>query len=556
MDDFATLWPAVVGVLFLGFVVVLLVRKGRPTPPKPKPGTGGPEPRQAGLTTPVGALATPARMSPAAQAVPTVALTAVNGSLAGRTFPILSAGLRIGRQPDNHVVLNEQMVSRQHAEIVPTNGGFAIRDCHSVNGVFVDGMRVDQRPLLPGNRIQIGFSEFVFHLANAPAGAPPVPIPAQDTGPAPRSLGDYVIEGVIGGGGMAEVFRARARDNTLVAIKVPKVVNDPYLLQKFEAEGNQIGSLLHGHPHIVQVIHFGYTPENTPYIVMEYVDGGSLRTRLRQPLTEADIRRIIGQTCLALAYAHHKQVVHRDIKPENILLTADGQVKVADFGIARLLSGVTVTHRGPVGTPEYMSPEQAKGEPVQPASDIYAAGVVLYELLTGQVPFARRADITDEVQQALNVVERHLRETPRPPHELRAGVSPELEKVALQALAKDPRKRFRNGEEMAKALGVQGVVRTPTQIAPVKLVALEGAARGQTFPFQGDVLELTRQQLDPTSTLISRQHAVLRRRGGDFWLEDTSRNGTWINDQRVVGVCHLSVGDTIRIGDCVLRLEA
>lgn len=491
-------------------------------------------------------------------------LYAVAGSLAGKRFPIPSEGLRIGRNPDNDVVLSEPMVSRQHALIQPTNGNYVIYDRNSVNGVFVDGVRTFEKLLQPGNRIQIGLAEFVF----LPEGAP---IPSTPSSPSAsysaigqgyatpsvaRNLDDYRIEGLIGGGGMSEVYRARAPDGRLVAIKIPKVASDTYLLRKFEKEGSRIGTLLRGHPHIVKIERFAYSREGIPYIVMEYVDGGSLRDRIRQRMSEEEIRRIIGQTCLALSFAHSYSIVHRDIKPENILLTKDGNVKVADFGIAKELSGVTVTHKGPVGTPEYMSPEQAQGENVVPASDIYAVGVVAYELATGQVPFPRSPDITDDLKQALDVVERHIRETPRSPRELRPQISSGLENFIMKALEKDPRKRFRHGQEAAKALGYDKTVVSKPMSAPVaKLVIVEGPHQGRILPLSNDTVEIGRADIDPDNTLISRRHVILRRRGDDYWIEDISANGTWVNRQRVSGEQLIMVGDSIRIGSSVLRLE-
>jgi len=249
--------------------------------------------------------------------------------------------------------------------------------------------------------------------------------------------------------------------------------------------------------------------------------------------------------------------VHRDIKPENILLTGAGQAKVADFGIARENSGFTVTHKGPVGTPEYMSPEQAQGEKViTPASDVYSAGVVLYELLTGQVPFPRRAAILDDVKQALDVVGRVISESPRPPRSLRPGVSSELETVAMKALEKKPGKRYKDGGEMAQALGLKPVrVPAPLSLPTARLVITQGPGRGRVLPITGDQFEIGRLQLDPDNTMISRRHAVVRRRGGDFWVEDASVNGTWLNNARVRGELMLAAGDCIRIADSVLRLE-
>lgn len=522
------------------------------------------KPHLSTLKTPPSRLVFPTREGQQPANMEKFALYAVAGSLEGRHFPIPPEGLRIGRNPDNDVVLSEPMVSRQHALIQLTNGSYVIYDRNSVNGVFVNGIRTFEKLLQPGNRIQIGLAEFVFLPEGVPVPSTPSSLsasyPATEqcyaTPSATRHLDHYRIEGLIGGGGMSEVYRARAPDGRLVAIKVPKVASDPYLMRKFEREGNRIGALLRGHPHIVKVEHFGYSRGGIPYIVMEYVEGGSLRNLIRQGMSEEEIRRIIGQTCLALSFAHNYSIVHRDIKPENILLTKVGDVKVADFGIAKELSGITVTHSGPVGTPEYMSPEQAQGETVVPASDIYSVGIVAYELVTGQVPFPRRPNITDDLKQALDVVERHIREAPRSPREVRPQISSGLENFIMKALEKNPRKRFRDGQEAAKALGYDKTVASkPMRTSVAKLVIVEGPHQGRVLPLSNDTVEIGRADIDPDNTLISRRHIILRRRGDDYWIEDISANGTWVNRQRVSGEQLIMAGDSIRIGSSVLRLE-
>jgi serine/threonine protein kinase/pSer/pThr/pTyr-binding forkhead associated (FHA) protein len=572
--------PVVLVVLAVAAIVAILVHRSR----------RGRRSRSARLSSegtvlaPVsgGAVCTPSNGHPPADrptgGVPgpsDFVLSATGGSLAGRRFLLSPLGLRIGRGSDNHVIVDEPLVSRYHAEIVEREGVYGIRDLGSTNGTYVDGLRVFERALQPGNRIRIGLAEFVFHPAGAATPAAlEIDVPPRPALPAVqgRPFDGYILQEMIGGGGMAQVYRAVTPDGRTVAIKVPTVANDPYLMRKFVREGDAIGRLLRGHPFIVQVEHFGFTRENEPYIVMEYVDGGSLRERARQPLREEEIRRIVGQSCLALGFAHQNQIVHRDVKPENILLTATGQVKVADFGIARELSGFTVTHQGPIGTPEYMSPEQARGDSVLPASDVYSAGIVLYELLTGRVPFPRRATVSDDIQAALNVVERHISEPPVPPRSVAPGASPELEAVAMKAIEKKPGKRYKDGAAMAQALGLQPVkaavpapgVATPIAAPAVersaaprsgRLVIVQGPARGRSFALSGDGLELGRQQVDPDNTTISRRHAVLRRRGDDFWLEDLSVNGTWVNNARVKGEQMLSTGDCIRIADSILQLE-
>jgi len=457
--------PLVLGVLVILVLImaslVVLVAQGFRRPPTRAPSAEGPLAPQAGLRPISHTKPLPRSGALDAAGHPETGLTAVCGALANQRFLISPSGLRIGRNSGNDIVLPEPTVSRQHAQILPSGGEYILCDRGSANGTFVDGARISQRLLQPGDRIQIGHSEFVYGPCTGsiltPLPSAPQGVMASSEGMRTGRLAEYQIERLIGGGGMAEVYRARAADGQVGAIKVPTMAGDPYLLDKFENEGLRIGALLRNHPHIVQVERYARAPDGLPYIVMEYVDGGSLRERMRRPLEADETRRIIGQTCLALALAHQNQIVHRDLKPENILLTRQGVAKVADFGIARLLSGNTVAHQRPVGTPEYMSPEQASGGDVQPASDIYSVGVILYELLTGSVPFPRRTTIPDDMQQVMDVIERHVHEPPQPPHKLKADVSPDLERIALTALAKKPSERYRDGAAMARALGMQRI---------------------------------------------------------------------------------------------------
>lgn len=491
------------------------------------------------------------------------AITVMSGSLAGKQFRIPDQGIRIGRGLENEIVLSEPMVSRRHAEITLEGKHHILRDCGSSNGTFIEGVRIFERALRSGDHFQIGFSEFTYQMDDASVAPTPRDSSPQNVLISPLTATEhqeyegYTIEESIGGGGMAEVYRARTRDGRSVAIKVPRIMNDTYLMKKFEREGNHIGAVLRGHPHIVEVERYAYTQSGVPYIVMEYVDGGSLRDRSRRKMEISEIRRIIAQTCLALGYAHRHQIVHRDIKPENILLTNRGQVKVADFGIARLLSVVTVTNKGPIGTPEYMSPEQITGDNVLPASDVYSVGVVMYELLTGRVPFPRRSEIQDDVKQAMDVVERHLHAPPPPLRAFNTNIPTDLEQITMRALAKDPRKRYQDGDEMASALGVKpDLPIAKPDLSTARLQIVQGPNHGRSLPLSSDLVEITRQTLDPTNSAISRCHARIHRRGEAFWLEDCSKNGTWVNNQRVAGEHLLSIGDQIRICNCVLRLEA
>ena len=238
-------------------------------------------------------------------------------------------------------------------------------------------------------------------------------------------------------------------------------------------------------------------------------------------------------------------------------------MKVLDFGIAKLTSASTVTRDRIVGTPEYLSPEQAKGDPVCPASDVYALGIVLYELLTGSVPFPLPRD-QSAVTAALTVIRQHLKESPEPPSRRnpKARISKKLERVALRALEKRVTKRFSCAGEMGEAMGYVPAEsakddtpeRAPTRPAQACLAVVQGPRLGHSIPLQALETPIGRADLEPGNVRISRRHVSISRRGSDYWLQDTSSNGTWVDNERVYGEVPLRVGASIKIGETVLRL--
>jgi serine/threonine protein kinase len=279
--------------------------------------------------------------------------------------------------------------------------------------------------------------------------------------------GKYLIEELLGSGAMGSVFRARqvALEKT-VAIKVlhDEHAHDATFAARFHREAKAASRL--NHPNSMQVIDFGAEPDGLLYIAMEYLDGRSLHRLLREewPLAAPRIADILMQTLAALAVAHDMGVVHRDLKPENVMVLRgsddDGRpkdiVKVCDFGIAKITdpraysgtereSNAPVTNAGfLVGTPEYMSPEQGRGEKLDPRSDLYSVGIILFEMLTQRVPF--------EAENAIGVVLKHITEVPPRPSELVLGVASRLETVCLRALAKTPEERYRSAREMRAEL--------------------------------------------------------------------------------------------------------
>ncbi len=490
-------------------------------------------------------------------------VTLLSGPLSGQSFALRPPprGLLIGREADNDIVLDTAMVSRHHAQIMLEGDQVVLYDRDSTNGTWLaDGRRVARHVLSVGDRFQIGDTVFVYGPLNQPI---PSPTPGAETQPTTPLQPQTYFEGywllnVLGHGGMSVVYRAQKPDGTEVALKILDAT-DEWIARKFLQEGN-IGAALRGHPNIRIVYDLCYSQDRRPYLVMEYVEGTSLRRMMGTRLPLPQIIALIGQTCEALEFAHQHRIVHRDIKPENILVTHEGMVKVTDFGIAKLTSAVTVTSDRIVGTPEYISPEQAKGEEVGPTSDIYSLGVVLYELLTGQVPFPlpQVSETQDQRGAAYTVIRQHISVNPTPPGRLNPSLSASpLEKVTLKALEKDPARRYQSAMELAHALGYRPGAPSPGP-APTttgaRLVVLEGSNPGRVIPVQ-EKLVLGRAMLDPENVHISRQHAILMQRGQEWWIQDTSVNGTWVNGQRIYGQAPLTGDRIIVIGECKLQLQ-
>ncbi|MFE0421799.1 Stk1 family PASTA domain-containing Ser/Thr kinase [Streptomyces sp. NPDC058953] len=266
----------------------------------------------------------------------------------------------------------------------------------------------------------------------------------------PRRLGGrYELGSVLGRGGMAEVYLAHdTRLGRTVAVKTLRadLARDPSFQARFRREAQSAASL--NHPAIVAVYDTGedyVDGVSIPYIVMEYVDGSTLRELLhsgRRLLPERTLEMTTG-ILQALEYSHRNGIVHRDIKPANVMLNRNGQVKVMDFGIARAMgdAGMTMTQTAAViGTAQYLSPEQAKGEQVDARSDLYSTGCLLYELLAVRPPFIGDSPVA--------VAYQHVREEPQPPSVFDPEITPEMDAIVLRALVKDPDYRYQSADEM------------------------------------------------------------------------------------------------------------
>lgn len=246
---------------------------------------------------------------------------------------------------------------------------------------------------------------------------------------------------------MATVYRAHCTllDRT-VAVKILKeeYCRDQNFVLKFKSEAQAVARL--SHPNIVNVYDVG-EDQGMYFIVMEYVEGITLKEYIERkgPLPPGEMVRITSMICDALAVAHDKGVIHRDIKPQNILITADGSVKVTDFGIARAASNMTITYSGHmVGSVHYVSPEQARGDPVDKRSDIYSLGCVMYEMVTGRVPYDADSPVT--------VALKHMHEEPKPPRLLNESISKEMETVILTAMEKNPAYRYQSVQQLKQDL--------------------------------------------------------------------------------------------------------
>ena len=339
--------------------------------------------------------------------------------------------------------------------------------------------------------------------------------PAQTAGADPLVgtviSGRFRVDDLIGQGGMGRVYRARhlALERTVVLKMLkPQLLEDPTLVGRFEREAKAASRL--NHPNVIQVLDFGRLEnDGTLYIVMEHVQGKDLRLVLRDewPLAEERLCNIMAQVCAALGEAHVNDVIHRDLKPENIMVEArrdqPDHVKVLDFGIAKILGpdvpalprsvrvaegqqpGLT-RHDVVCGTPQYMAPEQATGTALDERCDLYAVGVILYQMTTGHLPF--------DGPSAMEVLTRHVNEAPIPPRQKQpdAPISEAMERLILRAMDKDPAKRPQTAEQFREELlAVPAQARsaaraaTPVRSTPVPrsapLAAPRGVGRGFWF---------------------------------------------------------------------------
>ncbi|GAB4526456.1 MAG: hypothetical protein Kow0063_00740 [Anaerolineae bacterium] len=290
------------------------------------------------------------------------------------------------------------------------------------------------------------------------------------------NIGKYRIVARLGRGGMAEVYKAYQPGlNRYVAIKVlhSHLAGDEDFIERFEREATAVAKLRH--PHIVTVYDFDIE-DGRYYMVMEFVEGPTLKAELKERSLKGQIFSLTETTHIftslasAIDYAHSRGMVHRDLKPANVMFTADGQVVLTDFGIARIVGATRLTVTGAIaGTPAYMSPEQGQGERGDERSDIYSLGVVLYEMVTGRVPF--------DADTPFAIILKHINDPLPLPSEVNPDIPEGVERVILKAMSKNPDDRYQTAGEMARALRQAVGVRAEETIAAVPITTIAPAPR-------------------------------------------------------------------------------
>lgn len=274
--------------------------------------------------------------------------------------------------------------------------------------------------------------------------------------------GRYALQSRVGTGGMAHVYRARDLQlQRMVAVKLMRenLISDGSFHARFLQEARAAANL--SHPNIVTIHDFG-VDEHQYFLIMELVGGTDLKTllRRRQRLQVDEALGILTQACAGVGYAHRAGLIHCDLKPQNILVDADGRTKIADFGIARALATVDPSESADYiwGSPQYFSPEQAAGGPPSPASDVYSLGVILFEALTGRLPF--------ESPQSDRLADLHLRAEPPSPRALNPSIPPTLDQIILKVLAKEPSARYRTADQLGRVLSGLAQPESPGPVFP------------------------------------------------------------------------------------------
>lgn len=497
-----------------------------------------------------------------------LSLIALTGPMRGDRIALASGITTIGRGEDQTIRLPDDTVSRFHAAIKRSLFGWRIVDCGSTNGTYVNGQRIDKCRIRVNDRIRIGGSEFLVAISeNEPAGTAG-DYREEDLQDLDRQLRlqSFELVRLVGKGGFSTVYEGRSiPGGERIAVKVPseRILGDRRFIQRFEAEARWCMRLRH--PNIIRSFASGRFQNGVPFLVMEYLEGESLRELIdRRALTMDLTLEIVNSVIKGLQYAHKKGVIHRDVKPEHIKADGRGNFKLMDFGIAKALGEAGYTLTGMIlGTPYYIAPEQALGQPVDARADIYSLGAVLYEMVTYRVPF---------YGDPIEVIKKHIRLEPTPPSYFNPQIPPHVEHAIMRALRKDPTQRFQTIEQLAEQLnaGAPAYTSIPAGATRKILSARTGQAAlkivqgvygvGTVIPLS-DRASITigrgpgNSVLIPWDTTLSKRHARIVVHHDGWLIEDLgSSNGTWVNNLRVA-TRRLIPGDRITLGKTTFLFE-
>ncbi|MDR3211039.1 MAG: protein kinase [Planctomycetota bacterium] len=362
-------------------------------------------------------------------------LRVIDGPLVGHEFTLGSGSLVAGRLRECGISLPDPKASRNHAEFsLDKDGKYCLTDLGSANGTFLNDLQLppkELRRLTPGDAIRIGSN--TFHFLSSNASLPDIKIPG------------FILDDVLAEGGMGTIYRARQVDtNQVVAVKIlhPGHALQEEFVDRFIQEARTTGRL--SHPNIIKVYNVGKTNDRY-YFTMELVKGTSLTQRMASLPLELTMM-IFMEVADALDYAHKHGIIHRDIKPDNILIGEDGEPKVTDLGIA-ILDSREAREGGAqkvLGTPHYMSPEQAAGKAITPATDIYSLGATFYHVISGAPLF--------DAHSPEGIMVKQVRELPRPLLTVVPDLQPDIAQIIDRCLEKDPKNRFASAAELRDAV--------------------------------------------------------------------------------------------------------
>lgn len=362
------------------------------------------------------------------------------GSGRGDTFRIESGGrLIVGRDKDADVRLTDTLVSRKHVVIEGRADGYVVRDNESLNGVLLNGKRVMEAKLQPGDRIQVGDTLMSFLLDDERRNS---------GGLIGLEVAGHKIVERIGRGGMGTVYKAiqLSLDRPLaMKFLAQEFVEDPVFITRFVCEARAAGKL--NHMNIVQVFDTGRW-EGRCYYTMEYMPFGSVGEKISggQKIPVKNALPMMVDVAHGLIYAEKKGLVHRDIKPDNLMIGYDGVIKIGDLGIAKMMYDEKRIGQqdGVFGSAHYMAPEQARGQSIDCRVDIYAMGTTFYRILTGKTPFSG-----DSMQE---IIENHMVQKAAPVHEMEPSVPLALSKIIEKMMAKDVKNRYKSANDFLAEL--------------------------------------------------------------------------------------------------------